>query len=214
MGTFFGTPCTSKFRGPTPKFRGIYPRWQMYSNFVSKTLILGVLLILRIVGNSREIFLKKGNCFRFGGGWGHQGVKKILCISSSELDIAHCTVGPDPFFFISGLAKVKHRMLYIKVSAKLPHLIIWNKKLKKLLTSQFAPEKKIPSSLVKYIHFFLLFFGCNIFFWVLTIWEPHCALVDVKLVSSLLHWAAPKTSSQGLFLRLLFWDLRSPKISS
>ena len=35
----------------------------------------------------------------------------------------HNGAGPG-FFWISGLAKVKHRVLYIKVSAKLPHLTI------------------------------------------------------------------------------------------
>ena len=41
--------------------------------------------------------------------------------------------GRTRFFWISGLAKVKHRVLYTKVSAKLPHLTIWNKKLTNFL---------------------------------------------------------------------------------
>ena len=81
-------------------------------------------------------------------------------------------MGPDPVFLISGLAKVKHRVLYTKVSAKLPHLTIWNKKLKNLLLwdtgliwskFSFCSIKNNPIQPCEIHIFFPFIFGGNFF---------------------------------------------------
>ena len=80
--------------------------------------------------------------------------------------------GRTRFFWISGLAKEKLRVLYTKDSAKLPHLTIWNKKLKNLLLwgtgliwskFSFCSRKNNPIQPCEIHIFFPFIFGGKIF---------------------------------------------------